>query len=77
MKYKPENLKRALFAARTLVYYESHYGLDARGKRDETLRATTITDLLTDLRHYCALNDENFDKHLLRSLEHFNAEIEE
>ena len=75
VKYAPENLKRALFAARTLVYYESRRQIGTRGNPTDT--PSSITDLLTGLRHCCALNDEDFDKHLNRSLEHFNAEIAE
>ena len=73
-----ENADRALAATAALTEYKR--------AKDNADRAWWIpgpdedkdlTDLLTDLRHYCALNGEDFEKHMSRSAAHFNAETEE
>ena len=77
MKYTPENLDRLMAAHGALNSYALRTGRVKDGPSHAEIRQHAITDLLTDLRHYCAASGEDFDKHLNRSLEHFNAEIAE
>lgn len=76
MQANSENMRRMLAALKALTAYASHQGrrgAPMRGDPDDM--QPMITDLLTDLRHYCTANGVDFDKHLRRSAEHFNAEI--
>lgn len=76
MQVKSENTMRLLAAINALTAYASHQeraGRSMRAQSDDM--QDMITDLLTDLRHYCAASGGDFDKHLRRSSEHFNAEI--
>ena len=76
MQANSEDMRRMLAALKALMAYASHQGrrgAPMRGDPDDM--QCMITDLLTDLRHYCAANGVDFDKHLRRSAEHFNAEI--
>ena len=77
VKYAPDNQDRLMAAHGALNPYALRTGRvkDGGPPSHAIIRQHAITDLLTDLRHYCAASGENFDQHLLRSLEHFNAEI--
>lgn len=72
MPIKPESTSRILAALTALNAYERQAGMSMRTRSSDM--DDMITYLLTDLRHYCAVSGEDFEKHVRRSSEHFNAE---
>ena len=69
---KASNARRAMRAERTVRHYSRTPGF--RGKADWE---ADITDLFTDLRHFCARGRLDFDEMVQRSRHHYNAERKE
>ena len=72
----PTNSDRANTAANVMQVY-------AQWKDGETVSLVIgdtdalVTDLLTDLRHFCAVYGVDFDSSVRMSENHFEAEVEE
>ena len=74
-KQSAENIRRSQSARMAMTAYASNQGAAGVALRGNYFDPDCIiTDILTDLRHYCALNGADFDKHLRRSADHFSEE---
>ncbi len=71
----PTNAERAARIDQTIETYRNAMG-DSPDTCDED-REDRVTDLLTDLMHYCLREEFGFTELLEQAQSHFNAEVEE
>lgn len=71
MSAKDVNEERASRAALTMQYYSCVSGNDGEPEQE------TLTDLLTDLRHFCAQAGVDINQAFRLAEMHYEAEIDE
>lgn len=70
---KPENIRRARIAKRALIYF---YGEKEYSRAQTKLEGfeTVLRDMLTDLYHFCEMEEIDFSEQARVAYDHYCAE---